>query len=105
MTDLPESPEAGPVEEETRSAARQVALGLIAFVATLALLFGLATLASNSEPRPRVSGSPSARTAVGSVASASPLSSARFSPSPSRAGDSDPVLIGAGDIADCGRDA
>lgn len=95
---------------------RQVALALVAFVATLILLAGLAsvigrsgggTTAASATPSqtavagsatPRSSESPSASPAApspsGSGAVAAP------SPSPS-AGADDPVLVGAGDIGDC----
>jgi hypothetical protein len=102
--------------------ARNVAVGAVAFVATLILLFGFATLilqsreggvavasASPSTPpsplsTPPPSASPAASAAVPSGApSVSPgPSTSPAEPTPSSSAD--PILVGAGDIADCGLD-
>jgi hypothetical protein len=103
---------------------RTVALGAVAFVATLILLFGLANLL---RPDTGGSGSAGARTAgpslalapspsTGSSPSVGPSASATSGPGssapspstspsgpiPSPSASGDPVLVGAGDIADCG---
>jgi len=136
MTDPVDPPDRGRPPDPGRSWARQVPLAVLAFVATLALLFGLASLVARSAPS---SDPPSAsiagviptrpgasRSAVASlVPSATVAPSSRpASPSPSTpssspsvaasqppvaptrppappTGTPDPVLVGAGDIADC----
>ena len=119
---------------ETPALGRQIALGAVAFVATLILLFGLASLirpsgggagvasasasdlATPAVPSPAASPSPSSGVASPSASGAPPsgpgvsasssgaatppASGALASPTPS----GDPVLVGAGDIADCGLD-
>lgn len=94
--------------------ARQVALGFVAFIATGLLLIGLSGLVrelGSGEPAPTVETGSNASPdpgASGGGASSGPTASgpgaASASPSPSTP-DGDPVLIGAGDIADCSRDA
>jgi len=95
MSDAPRPP--GP-----RSIARSVALAAVAFCATLILLFGFSNLVGRS------AGGPAATTLVtGSAPSPSAsrqaiaTSTSDASPSPS----GDPVLVGAGDIADCELDS
>lgn len=87
------------------AAARQAAVGGAVFAGTLVVLMGLSSVISTSTADP----SPSTRTT-----SPKPGETARptvvVSPSPSAAGAAspeetgDPVLVGAGDIADCGSD-
>lgn len=92
--------------------ARQVALGFVAFIATGLLLVGLSGLVrelGSGEPAPTVETGSSASPdpgASGGGASSGPAASGSgaASASPSTL-DGDPVLIGAGDIADCSRDA
>lgn len=99
---------------------RQVALLFIGFVATLILLVGVQGLLGSIERRPATEVPSAPTTAVpsavgegqptgtpttssgGPVASASP--GVQGSTIPSAAPSGDAVLIGAGDIADCGRD-
>ena len=144
MTDEPQPPDPPIVRDPTghrqptdpgrRSVGRDVALGALAFAATLILLFGLANLirpsgggagvasssasaapsattvpgpaASSSSPsNGTASPSASGATPSGPAATSSPsgaVGSGPASPSPSPSGD--PVLVGAGDIADCGLD-
>src|SRR5262245_7734652 len=84
---------------------RSVALGVVAFVATLVLLVGFSTLLTRSG-QPTGAG-PSASTGVGSASGAA---SGGASPGPSGASAAptdppgDPVLVGAGDIAECSSD-
>jgi calcineurin-like phosphoesterase family protein len=86
----------GPGDDMVRS----IALGLVAFAATLILLAGFSTLLTRSGD----SGSGPAATAPSSLVpgstspSAVPSSSAGTVPT---AAPGDPVLVGAGDIADC----
>jgi Calcineurin-like phosphoesterase len=85
-------------------AVRQIILGFVAFTSVLALLFGIGSVVG---PDPTRSGEPPGSGVVGvsspsgAVGSASPSAEPAATPSPS----GDPVLIGAGDIADCGLDA
>lgn len=99
--------------------ARSLALGIVGFVATLALLAGIASLVSG--PRQAgarataspVSTAPGQPGSSGSSGSPGPAGTLGASPAPTGspvgpglASDApgDPVLVGAGDIADCGRD-
>ena len=95
MSDAPRPP--GP-----RSIARSVALGAVAFCATLILLFGFSNFVSRSAGGPAAttgaSGTQPAPSASGSARTAS-----TSAPAPSAS--SDPVLVGAGDIADCELDS
>ena len=109
MTDQPGSSGGGPV--------RTVAVGAVAFAATLILLFGFATLVLQSRDGGAVSASstPSARP---STAAPTPTPTASATPSveasggtpssspglPSPSASADPILVGAGDIADCTLD-
>jgi hypothetical protein len=99
--------------------ARGLALGAVAFVATLILLFGLANLvrtsgngsvagasstAHASNPSAVVASPTGATASAAATSSSAATASAEASPSavvasPSPSGD--PVLVGAGDIADC----
>jgi Calcineurin-like phosphoesterase len=105
---------------------RSIAVGVIAFVATLALLFGLGSIIGSSPSGSPAGGSPtyltgrpvSAQPDDGSAApgpsaggaSESPVATTG-SPAPTPSGSDGPsgaksaVLVGAGDIADCGLDA
>jgi hypothetical protein len=96
--------------------ARTVAVGAVAFVATLILLFGFATLilqsresgtavasSTPSERPPTPAPSPTASSAEPSVdTSAGAPSPSPVPPAPSSSAD--PILVGAGDIADCDLD-
>ena len=102
----------------TRAAAGALLLGLLAFAATAALLAGFVALADRptasravaSPPVPAVA-TPSVSTSAGASAAASAEASASASPDGAPASPagpaasappvSDPVLVGAGDIADC----
>src|SRR6187401_2134785 len=107
-----------------RSVARDLALGAIAFIAVLLLLLGATrlmerdTATPGSSPPSGAVASPSASAATRPSQSAAPSSSASPRPSGSPGGSAspgssgatpsgsvaDPVLVGAGDIADCGTD-
>ena len=108
--------------EETSTGRRQVALALVAFIATLVLLVGLSRIvgqaAVTASPTPSPAGptaTPSRASASPSAASsASPSASAASSPSPSASGPdttappapsasaaAEAVIVGAGDIGDC----
>lgn len=89
---------------------RQIALAVVAFVATLLLLIGLMSVlgraadsptgAATTSPTPvRVTATPAATT----PAPASPSASGSVAPSPSASTEplADAVLVGAGDIGDC----
>lgn len=102
--DRPSSPGSGAV-------ARGLALGVFGFVATLILLFGLASLVQPSAGGTAVGSTPPSvalATPTGASASASSsgglASGAPSSAGPSASPSGDPVLVGAGDIADCGLD-
>ena len=109
----PVAPVVPPQPRDRPSIARAIALGVIAFVATFILLAGLASLiggsdgagpvavASSGAGASSASGVPSPSQPSGDLASAAP-SSATDRPSASAAPSGDPVLVGAGDIADCG---
>ena len=85
---------------------RQVVLGALVFAATLAILSGLGAVARNSgiggSAAPSSSGRPAAVASASASARAS-ASAGAASPSASSSAStaSDPVLIGAGDIARC----
>lgn len=86
---------------DRRSLARQLPLAASGFVATLILLFGLVNLVRPSTGVGGAASSPAPRGA--SAGAARPSVSVRPSgPAPSPSGD--PVLVGAGDIADCDLD-
>jgi acid phosphatase type 7 len=107
----PVAPTKGDRPPGAGAVARGVALGGFGFVATLILLFGLASLIepstggaaiASASPSSAIASLPPASASAGSsegLASAPP-SGARPSATPS----GDPVLVGAGDIADCGLD-
>ena len=82
-----------------RSIARSVGLGAVAFSATLILLFGMVSIVGRSAggvaPTPRATGTEPAPSQAIATSSASTA--------PSVSGD--PVLVGAGDIADCDLDS
>jgi hypothetical protein len=83
-------------------------LGLLAFAATLILLFGLSSIISRTAGDAGATGRPTT-TQQASTASGRPSASITSSPtttgSSSPSASSDPVLVGAGDIADCGLDS
>jgi hypothetical protein len=84
-----------------RTLARSVGLGVVAFSATLILLFGFASLISRSAERP---GATLGATTTPTPGATNPaIASASGSAVPSTPGD--PVLVGAGDIADCALDS
>lgn len=105
---------------ERGSRGRSIALGVVVFVATLILLFGVLDVVRPADVvQPGASGSvagvkpplaspasasnaPSPTTTVTPTAEAS---AAAASPSASASASSDAVLVGAGDIADCDVDA
>ena len=79
-----------------RSISRQLGLAAIGFLATLAILLGTLAVISRAGPAGRPSPPVGSQVTIGSP---------RPSASPTDAGPSvsgDPVLVGAGDIADCG---
>ena len=96
---------------QTRSIARDFALGAVVVVAVFILLGGIMSLAARSGGRGAAVAPPSSAdvsTAVPSSTGASPTagSSGGAGSAPASADpSSDPVLVGAGDIADCGLDA
>ena len=100
MTDPP------PHGPPARDLARNIAVGAVAFAATLILLFGFATLILQSRDRGvAVASSSPASTAPSIGASPGASSIGRSSVAPPSAGPAaDPVLVGAGDIADCTLD-
>ena len=124
MTDEPTSrlptPETEPVSDgPVRVGPRDVALAAIVFVAVLVLLLGVTRLiergASSSPPgsgavvaSPTGSGEPSPSTPPAPSGSATtpatPDPTATPTPQPTPAPTGDPVLVGAGDIGDCGED-
>ena len=90
MSDAPHGP--GP-----RSIARSVGLGAVAFSATLILLFGFVSLVGRSAGG-------AAATPRSTGAEPTP-SQAITTSSPASSPSGDPVLVGAGDIADCDLDS
>lgn len=98
MSDAPRPP--GP-RSIARLVARSVALGAVAFSATLILLFGLSSLVGRS------ASDPGGTSRASSTQPAPGGSSQAIVTSPSSASSvpSDPVFVGAGDIADCELDS
>src|SRR5688500_15426415 len=97
-----------------RSIAGSVALGVLAFSATLILLFGLVSWigrsGGGSAGTLRATGTQPASSATDSATP--PVATSTPSAAPSRSissaapsASSDPVLVGAGDIADCTLDS
>ena len=93
------------------SAARQLALGVVVFVATLTVLAGLTAVLGRGAVTGSAGPSATAGTTVGppatAIATPEPSASASAAvPSATAAPPSsnDPVLVGAGDIADCGSE-
>ncbi len=84
------------------SIARSVGLGVVAFSATLILLFGMVSFIGRS-----AGGTAATPRATGTQPAPSPSSPAIATSSASAASSlpSDPVLVGAGDIADCALDS
>ena len=120
----PAEPLEPPEPPRPASLVRQVTLGAFGFVAALVLLLGLLNVVSPSRGAPTGNGSPASSSAAAPSAaplaspsdgpagsgsasaaaspSAAPSTSSGPAASPTRSGD--PVLVGAGDIADCGLD-
>jgi hypothetical protein len=109
------APPEPPIAPGRRSAAMVIPLAVIGFLATFILLFGLANLSRPSEggiagrsPSAPSAGSSSRASSLvsagSSEASAAPLASVGASAGASVPASplADPVLVGAGDIADCG---
>jgi hypothetical protein len=96
--------------DDRRGIAHTIGLGLVAFVATLALLGGLALGLSGRNPTPSsamidTTPTPAPVATAGGSDSAPPSSEPARSPASSEPSPSgDPVLVGAGDIASCGLD-
>jgi len=81
---------------------RQVALVVVVFGATLAVLFGLtAVIVRPGATSPSAASSPAQAASSTVRPPASPVASPAASASPSLDAAVDPVLVGAGDIADC----
>lgn len=90
------------------TAVRHVLLGIVAFAATLLVLLGLSSLVGRvpgASPTAPAIGGPSASAPTG-PASSGASSDPTIAPSPTaQTGPTgDPILIGAGDIADCASD-
>jgi hypothetical protein len=120
MADVPDPTPPGPPPSPTPApvgVGRQVVLGAVVFVATLVVLIGLTGVIGRAPAASPVTSSSASAVAVGSAspslvpsapdspaASASSTPSTAPSPTPTTAPSSttgDPVLVGAGDIADC----
>lgn len=89
------------------TAVRQLLLGAVAFVATLLVLVGLSGVigrAPGASPTAPGVVAPTTSTPSGPQASASSAPSIGPSPTALTGPTGDPILIGAGDIADCGSD-
>jgi hypothetical protein len=119
--DEPPPPEAGPPPDEPAlepleptgppaatptdrgSLRRSIALGVVAFVATLVLLVGASTLIRRSGERAGVGASVPPSLGAGSGSNGSSVAPSAGSSGPAAPSDppGDPVLVGAGDIADC----
>ena len=109
-----QSPPVGPSPDSHRrgdSLVRRAGLGVIGFIATLALLFGLLSFTGRAPAGSAPPGAAS-QTAVGSVPPGASATqpfvsspSAGASPSGEASPSGDPVLVGAGDIAVCDSDA
>jgi acid phosphatase type 7 len=83
---------------DSRPFARQAWLLLVSFVATVAILAGLLAVVSGRELR--TSGSPATVAVAPGLLGSPSASVGAINPSPNAFAD--PVLVGAGDIADCG---
>jgi hypothetical protein len=96
--------------EDRRSLARNAGLVIFVFLATLILLAGLAVAVGGRGPGPTTAAGTSSGTAatVGASATAtsgtSPTGGPHASAKPQPSASGDPVLVGAGDIGDCGTD-
>jgi hypothetical protein len=94
----------------SRSLVTALALGVVGFGATLILLGGLASLVGRSEGRSAADASSTVTPATASAGPSGPVSSepaptaSSVAGSPTAGPAGDPVLVGAGDIADCGLD-
>jgi Calcineurin-like phosphoesterase len=89
------------------SVGRSIALGVVAFLATLLLLAGIAALVARPPGRDAATTSSAVPSAGASVPGGAPTASASQSaatPGGGAAPPGDPVLVGAGDIADCALD-
>jgi hypothetical protein len=89
---------------DRRSLARQAGLLIVSFIATLAILTGLLAVVTGRERATGGSAAPSAAaTSVGGVALApSPTPGSLSSPRNGPTAATDPVLVGAGEIGECG---
>jgi hypothetical protein len=88
-----------------RSIARTVALGAVAFCATLILLFGFSNFVSRSAVGPAATPRATGTGPAPNGSSSSGPALATSTPAPAPSASSDPVLVGAGDIADCELDS
>jgi acid phosphatase type 7 len=91
-----------PQRHGPRSIARSVGLGVVAFSATLILLFGMVSIIGRS-----AGGAGTTPRATGTEPAPSPASQAiaTSAAAPASTPPGDPVLVGAGDIADCDLDS
>jgi Calcineurin-like phosphoesterase len=101
-------PDAPPPKQGLRPGeiARSIGLGLLAFGATLILLYGFASLISRSTAGPGATERPTGT----QPASSQPTAAVATATSPAAtsstaSASSDPVLVGAGDISDCALDS
>ena len=94
-----------PRPDGPRTIARSVGLGVVAFSATLILLFGFASLVSRSAGSPGATLGASATQPTPAATSQAIASGAAGSASAAPSASGDPVLVGAGDIADCALDS
>jgi hypothetical protein len=104
-------------DEPTPSGARQIGLAAVVFAATLIVLLGVWTLVSRSSvagdrpsPAPTTTATATVTPSIAPSASASASSSPSSSASPTSSASASPsigsahVLVGAGDIGDCGTE-
>ena len=94
-----------PRPDGPRTIARSVGLGVVAFSATLILLFGFASLVSRSAGSPGATLGASATQPTPAATSQAIASATAGSASAAPSASGDPVLVGAGDIADCALDS
>jgi hypothetical protein len=94
------TPPAPPASPGSPSPVRSIALGVLGFVATIILLYGLVSLLQPS--RGGGAAASSASSTVSPRASLESTSPSSAAPSANGSPAADAVLVGAGDIADCG---